>query len=159
MATPTDQLIDRFVLRLKESGVPIQPEDNSARLAELEATLPQRMPASYESFLSRYSFLSFEVAGILFFGWDSKSAPDLEMIPMAPHDMSKELVSAGFVQIGRPDTGSYDPVCFDLNSSGQNREYRIVQADHEQVLQWSRVKILREMWPSFRKMVELYLSE
>jgi hypothetical protein len=148
-----------FVSRLREFGVAIQPEDNSVRLAELEAALPKRMPASYESFLSRYSFLTFEAAGIEFFGWDSKSAPDYDMIPMAERDMSRELLSAGFVQIGRPDTAIYDPVCFDLNSPGQNREYRIVQADHEQVLQWSRVKILREIWPSFLKMVESYISE
>lgn len=158
MTNPTDQLIDLFAARLKESGVAIQPEDNSSRLAELEATLPKRMPASYESFLSRFSFLTFEAAGIEFFGWDSTSAPSADMIPMARRDMSKVLASAGYVQIGRLDTGSYDPICFDLNSPEQNREYRIVQADHEQVLQWSRVKILRELWPSFRKMVESYLS-
>jgi hypothetical protein len=158
MANSTDQLIDSFVSCLKESGMPIQPEDNSSRLAQLEATLPNRMPQSCESFLSRYSFLPFDAGGISFFGWDSMSAADVEMIPTAERDMSKELVTAGYVQIGRPSTGSYDAVCFDLNAPSQNREYRIVLADHEQVLQWSRIRFLKEMWPSFRKLVERHLS-
>jgi hypothetical protein len=115
------------------------------------------MPPTYESFLSRYSFLPFDACEISFFGWDSKFEVDHEMIPLAERDMSKQLVAAGYVQIGRPDTGSYDPICFDLNSQAQNREYRIVQVDHEWVLQWSRIKILREMWPSFRKMIEHHL--
>jgi hypothetical protein len=158
MANASDQLIDLFVARLKASGVAVRQEDNSSRLTQLQAKLPKRMPQSYESFLSRYSFVPFDTGGITLFGWDSTSAVDIDMIPLAERDMSKELVSAGFVQIGQLETRSYDPICFDLNSQRNNRECRIVQADHEQILQWSRIKVLREVWPSFRKLVEHHLS-
>ena len=158
MENPTDELINSFVARLQRAGELVQKEDNGSRLIQFEATLPNRMPLSYESFLSRYSFVPFDAGGISFFGWYSTSGEDPDMIPKTNRDMSKELGSGGYVQIGRPDTGHYDPVCFDLNQPRQNREWRIVLADHEQILQWSRIKILQELWPSFRNLVEHYLS-
>ncbi|HLQ52392.1 MAG TPA: hypothetical protein VK129_12895, partial [Terriglobales bacterium] len=65
---------------------------------------------------------------------------------------------AGYVQIGRPDTGNFDAICFDLNKSAQNREYRIVQIDHEDVLCNWKVRVSGELWPSFIKLVESALS-
>jgi hypothetical protein len=72
--------------------------------------------------------------------------------------MSKDLLPAGYVQIGRPEGGSYDPVCFDFNVPKQNREYGIVLIDHEEILCNSRIKVLQELWPSFRKLVEHQIS-
>ena len=41
-----------------------------------------------------------------------------------------------------------------MNTQKQNREYRIVLADHEEILRDLRVKIRSELWPSFRKFLE-----
>lgn len=65
---------------------------------------------------------------------------------------------AGYVQIGRPDTGDFDAICFDLNEPAQNREYRIVQVDHEDILCNWKVRVSGELWPSFIKLVEGALS-
>jgi hypothetical protein len=67
----TDQLIDSFATMLKDHGVPIRAEDNAMRLRVFEEKLPKRMPQSFESFLSRYSFPAFDVHGITLFEWDS----------------------------------------------------------------------------------------
>jgi hypothetical protein len=48
--------------------------------------------------------------------------------------LSEVLLPARYVQIGRPDTGSFDAICFDSNEPAQDREYRIVQVDHEEIL-------------------------
>ena len=79
MAGATDQLIDSFAYKLRQAGVPIRSEDNSARLMELEARLPKRLPQSFESLLSRYSFPSFEICGISFLGWESASSEFFEV--------------------------------------------------------------------------------
>ncbi len=156
MATATDQLIDQFAAKLNSLGVQIRPEDNLLRLQALEEKLPKRLPQSFTTLLSRYSFPPFDLGGITFFGWGLDHTEFSEVAPPAKGSLSELLLPAGYIQIGRPDTGDFDAVCFEL-SANQNREYRIVQADHEQILCNSRVAIRRELWPSFRRLVE-YLN-
>jgi hypothetical protein len=157
MSNATDQLIDKFAGKLKVSGVPIRLEDNAARLNTFEANLPRRMPQTFTSLLLRYSFPSFEACGISFFGWEPTRTEFSQVAPPAKGSLSELLLPTGYIQIGRPATGSFDAVCFEI-SSNQNREYRIVQADHEEILCNLRVKIREELWPSFRKLVEHWIS-
>src|SRR3984893_18576300 len=154
----TDELANAFASELKAKGAIVQPEDNSSRLHDLEAKLPKRLPPSFESFLSRYSFQSFDASGISFFAWGPDSTELLEVALPQKGSLSELLLPAGYFQIGRPDTGSFDAVCFDMNTQKQNREYGIVLADHEEILCNSRVKIRSEVWPSFRSLLEASIS-
>jgi hypothetical protein len=147
----TEQLADAFASKFKGA---IRPEDNSSRLLELESKLPRRLPPSFESFLSRYSFTPFDASGISFFGWGPTAVELFEVALPQKGSLSELLLPAGYFQIGRPDTGSFDAVCFDLNTQKQNREYRIVLADHEEILSKLRVTIRSELWPSFRDFLE-----
>src|SRR5579864_3004116 len=72
--------------------------------------------------------------------------------------LSELLIPAGYVQIGRPDTGDFDAICFDLSRQAQNREYRVVRVDHEDILCNWKVRVTGELWPSFIKLVESALS-
>ena len=143
---------------VKGRGVPIRAEDNASRLRALQERLPKRIPQSFESLLSRYSFPTFDVFGISLFGWDSDSTAILGEASAPKNSLSEVLIPAGYVQIGRPATGHFDAICFDLNHHAQNREYRVVQADHEEILCNRRVRVTEELWPSFAKLVESALS-
>jgi hypothetical protein len=154
----TDKLIETFASKLGSLGVPVREEDNKTRLEALEGKLPKRLPQSFASFLSRYSFPTFDVAGISLFGWESDSIAYIEEASAAKDSMSELLIPAGYLQIGQPDTGSFDAICFDLNDQRQNREYRIVRVDHEDILCNWRVRISAELWPSFIKLVDGVLS-
>jgi hypothetical protein len=68
------------------------------------------------------------------------------------------LLPAGYIQIGRPDTGNFDAICFDANAKASNREYPVVRIDHEEILCNWRVKVVQEVWPSFFAMVEEFIS-
>lgn len=153
MVSATHKLIDQFASKLSGSGVPIRPEDNISRLNALEADLPKRLPQSFTSLLSRYSFPSFDAGGITFFAWEAARTDFSEVALPVRDSLSELLLPAGFVQIGRPDSGSFDAVCFKFDKS-QNREYPIVEVDHEEILCNFQVTIGRELWPSFRKLVE-----
>lgn len=153
----TDKLIENFASRLRSLGVPIREEDNKTRLELLEGKLPKRLPQSFGSLLSRYSFPAFDVAGILLFGWERASIAYIEEVATAKDSLSELLIPAGYVQIGQPETGSFDAICFDLNQKCQNRECRIVQVDHEEILCNWRVRVSGEPWPSFIKLVESVL--
>jgi hypothetical protein len=150
----TEELAYAFASKLNAAGARVQPEDNVSRLHDLEAKLPKRLPPSFESFLSRYSFRSFDVSGISFFGWGPRSTELLEIALAQKGSLSEVLLPAGYFQIGRPATGSFDAVCFDMNTQKQNREYRIVLVDHEEILRNSGVSIRSELWPSFRRFLE-----
>lgn len=151
-------MIDSFASKLRFLGVPVREEDNKTRLELFEGKLPARLPQSFSSFLSRYSFPPFDVLGISMFGWESVSNSYSEEASAARGNLSELLIPARYVQIGRPDTGDFDAICFDLNHRRQNREYQIVQIDHEEILCNWRVRVSRELWPSFVKLVEGVLS-
>jgi hypothetical protein len=143
---------------VKEHGVPIRHEDNAPRLSGLEEKLPKRLPQSFESFLSRYSFPPFDVVGITFFGWESDSNLYITEALAAAGSLSELLIPAGYVQIGRPDGGDFDAICFDLKQKPQNREYRIVQVDHEDILCNWKVRVTGQRWHSFISLIESALS-
>jgi hypothetical protein len=147
----TEQLVDAFVSNFKGA---VRPEDNTAHLRDLESKLPKRLPSSFGSLLSRYSFAPFDESGISFFGWGLGRRELVEVALAQKGSLSELLLPAGYFQIGRPDTGSFDAVCFDMNTHKQNRECRIVLADHEEILSRLRVRISSELWPSFRNLLE-----
>jgi hypothetical protein len=153
-----DELIDSFAAMVKGRGVPIRAEDNALRLHVFEEKLPKRMPQSFESLLSRYSFPAFDILGITLFDWDSASNKYIVEASAPKNSLSELLIPAGYVQIGRPDTGDFDAICFDLNRQTQNREYRVVRVDHEDILCNWKVRVTGELWQSFIKFVESALS-
>lgn len=154
MSNTSDPLIDSFAAMLKRRGVPIRAEDNASRLSVFEEKLSKRMPQSFESLLSRYSFPAFDVIGITLFGWDSDSNRYIAEASAPKNSLSELLIPAGYVQIGIPDTGDFDAICFDFNRQPQNREYRVVQVDHEDILCNWKVRVTGELWSSFINLVE-----
>ena len=150
----TDKLIDSFAAIVKGRGVQIRPADNASRLRMFQEKLPKRLLQSFESFLSRYSFPAFDVLGITLFEWNSDLNKYIVEAAAPKNSLSELLIPAGYVQIGRPNSGDLDAVCFDLNRQAQNRECRVVQLDHEEILCNWRVRVTGELWPSFIKLVE-----
>jgi hypothetical protein len=65
------------------------------------------------------------------------------------------LLRAGFVQFGRPATGSYDPVCFDLNRKAEDGECPVVLLDHEAALMQGRAEVVTELADSFLSLVSI----
>jgi hypothetical protein len=158
MHSSLDQSLDRFAAMVKDCGVPIRSEDNATRLRVFEERLPKRLPPSFASFLSRYSFPSFDVLGISLFGWESDESEFIVETSTPRNSLSELLIPAGYVQIGRPATGNFDAICFDLNDRRQNRECSLVRVDHEDILIHFKVRVTSELWPSFVHLVESALS-
>jgi hypothetical protein len=61
--------------------------------------------------------------------------------------------SQEYIQFGLgPDMDS-DPVCFDIKSGTNSKDYRIVKIDHGEILCSYRVKVVKEIAPGFRHLV------
>lgn len=149
MSSTVEEFIDSFAEMLKQRGVPVRAENNLARLAMFEEKLPKRLPQSFAGFLSRYSFPAFDVMGVTLFAWEPNSNQFAREASAAKGSLSRLMLPAGYVQMGRPDTGDFDAICFDLNEKKQNREFRIVRIDHEEILCNGKIHLVGELWPSF----------
>lgn len=64
----------------------------------------------------------------------------------------------GFLQFGLPHETNYDPVCFDMKRRSR-ADAPIVQLDHEEILQSSRIRVVREIAPSFVGFMQTVLAE
>jgi hypothetical protein len=122
--------------------------DNSRRLDELQKRTGRSFPPSFEYFVDHYAFPAFEFGSVMFFantGMDTYWELE-KRLSQDPH-MSPQLLEAGFLQIGNPFFYHYDPVCFECN--GPRIEKRMVQLDHEAILQQRRMIAVREIASSF----------
>jgi hypothetical protein len=157
-----DHVVDHFAARLASLKITQINEIKIARwIEDFEKKLPKALPGSYRSLVTRYSFQSFDLRGISFFGntgTSNDNSDDLVVASLADRHITDTLLYSGYVQIGRPDTGDYDPICFDTNKPKQNREYSIVRIDHEEVLCNHRIKVRVEVATSFLALIEEYLE-
>lgn len=63
------------------------------------------------------------------------------------------LLQHGYLQFARPDTGDYDPICFDTRRRLKGGEHPVVRVDHESILCNKRIGTVTEIAPSFLKFV------
>ena len=119
----------------------------------MRAGLPQPYPPLFEAFLCAYAFLPFDFAGVSFFANTGENAPDdLGQALFKDRHIFGGSAPHGFLQFGRPDDGSFDPVCFDLNRL-QGEDAPIVRLDHEAILCDSRVSIRQQLARSFQALI------
>lgn len=119
-------------------------------IEELESKLPYPFPPSFHSLVSRYAYPDFTV-GPLWLLANTGEPLFYEMSDTIQRDvhLSKTLAKHGYLHFARPDTGSYDPVCFDTRRRLKNGEYPIVQVEHEAILCFDRIGDVTEIAPSF----------
>jgi hypothetical protein len=91
------------------------------------------LPEPYRSLLRYFRFPEFELLGFeSFSNFGDGSDNDIAVAPFKDRALREWLVPRGFIHIGRPSTGSYDPICFDL--ARETKEPKIVRFDHEDIL-------------------------
>ena len=113
------------------------------------------LPRLYRSFITRYRFVRFAIAPILFFtNTGQHGFYELADRIFADKCMSPVLLEQGLLQFGTPSTGSYDPICFATRRMIIG-DAPIVQIDHEDILSFNgEGSVVREIAPSFRNFVE-----
>jgi hypothetical protein len=139
------------------TGWRIVKSDDLDRIEVLQNRMGRRFPPSFVDLVSRYSFPAFEFGPLLFFAnhreetyWDLSRKLFLDPV------MSPMLLSAGFIQIGNPFFYNYDPVCFDCNFA--RTEPRLVQLDHEAILCYREIRIIKETASSFVELLKASLT-
>jgi hypothetical protein len=116
--------------------------------------LSKRFPVSFRSLYTRYSFPMFDAGNILFFANQGDGGQDeLDVAIFNDRYISEALLKSGFIQFARLTGGGYDPICFDARKSVNNREFPIVQLNHEEILCHDRIHLVANIAESFYRFV------
>lgn len=174
----TDELIDNFVNKLSsnyfkeldDNEVPpylrvaamneyeyqgkILKKDCTAWIDVLQSKLPFKLPPSYYSLVSRYAFPQFEYGSILLFANTGESVfYELAERVFSDKYLYPTLFANGLIEFGKAGHCAYDPICFDRKLG--KMECPIVQIDHEEVLINERIKVIKEIAPSFIEFINI----
>ena len=137
------ELIDQFVLKVDPSMAIFRKIELAPWIDDLESKLPRRLPSSFRSLATRYAFASVVVNDLILFGNSGLNLEDdLSELIFRDRLLAQAMFKNGYIQFARPDTGNYDPICFDATRSAANREFGIVRLDHEQILCHDLIKVV-----------------
>ena len=119
------------------------------------ASLPGRFPPLFERLVLSYRWTEVDLQTYRLLG----NPPGLDLSGLlegisGDPGLWEALLPAGYIQFGRGPDLDYDPVCFEMKSQSKGRDCRIVKIDHEEILCNYRVKVVTELAPSFRSLVE-----
>ena len=133
----------------------IRPADDNPWVPRLEARLPSRLPSIYRCFISRFRFAELEVGPITFFANTGQQTVfrDICRASFADEGLRSVLHADGLIQFGKQAGGGYDPVCFDMKRR-RAEDAPIIRVDHEAILMRGRIRVVRELAPSFRDLVD-----
>ena len=147
----TDAVIDAFVQRKIVEGCEFtRLAAHAPWIAAFEAKLPARLPPSFRSLILRFRFGPFRASGIEFFGnRGGGERDDLVIASLSDAALARVTRAHRFIQVGRPETRAYDPVCFDMSRRSKEGEAPLVCLDHEEILIHERIRVLRECARSF----------
>ncbi|MGD0305348.1 MAG: hypothetical protein ABSC71_11030 [Candidatus Acidiferrales bacterium] len=133
---------------------PLKVETPRPVLDSIYAKLPARFPPLHERLVLSYRWAEVDLGTYRLVANPPGSGLDGLFREMTGDEGLREsLLPAGYIQFGKGPDVNYDPVCFDLNARKKNREFRIVQIDHEEILCNYRIKVVHELAPSFDQLV------
>jgi hypothetical protein len=144
-----------IVAALEERGNPFEAAEISW-LVKLEENFGHPLPPMFRELISNFIFPEFDLAEVtLFSNLNDESDSDITVAPFADAFMSPWLRSHRFLQFGRPNTGSYDPVCFDLTA--QSHDPPVIVLYHEDILMERKYVYTEQIAPSFMALVDAEL--
>ena len=110
-----DELIDQFVVMIDPAGAVFRRIESAPWIDAFEARLPKRLPVSFRSLVTRYAFPPVDLGRLsLFANQGIDSQDELSVAIFKDQFIADATLKAGYIQFARPQSGSYDPICFDL---------------------------------------------
>lgn len=150
--------------RLSEADWPgtlnwqIATNEDANWLPDVERRLPFRLPLTFRSLISRYTFPSFVAGPLTLY---SVGLPDLtpgskeyRYAIFGDRFMSPFLLKQGLLPFARPEDWSYDPMCFDYRNSQRKLEPVVVRIDHEEILCNGRIRVVESLAKGFDVLLE-----
>ena len=96
-----------------------------------------KYPRVFQEFTEQHAFVAFDIDVVRVYGNFQGEEDSLEAL-LADRILTRGLVDAGFLPFGRPVTGSYDRICFDVRGLQEPEDAPVVWVDHEAILSKNR---------------------
>ena len=132
---------------------PVRVQTPPDALATLYATVRGRLPTLYEQLILTYQWAEVDLGQYRLL---PNFPPPLDgLVKVITNDsfMFDVLSPHNLVQFGQGPDVDYDPVCFDLHRRSADGDCAIVKADHEEILNRERLRIVAVLAGSFRELV------
>jgi hypothetical protein len=97
-----------------------------------------KYPRVFQEFTEQHAFVAFDIGGVRVYSNLQGEEDNVEGL-LADRILTRGLVDAGFLPFGRPVTGSYDRICFDVRGLQYSEDAPVVWVDHEAILSKDRV--------------------
>jgi len=133
---------------------PVRMETDRSALDGLYARLPFRLPRLYEELILSYRWVEADLIGYRFL--ENPPGPDLSGLLSAilrDKHLFPTIFRHGYVQFAKGEGIDYDPVCFDSKRRRKGGDCPVVKLDHEEILCNERLVVVKELAPSFVKLV------
>ena len=153
------ELIDKFVNLLDERGSLFCRIESAPWIEGFETNLPRQLPASFRSLVTRYTFPGFVIAGISFYENKGVDSPDELSAIFKDRIMAGVMLKGGYIQFARPESGSYDPICFAARRPVKKREFPVVRLDHEAILCRGEIRVVSTPAESFYRLVADFVGQ
>ena len=142
-------------LATRHTWRPMRLDMDPVELDGIYAKLPARFPKLFERLVLSYRWAEVHLDTFTLFpnhaksglsGWLRETSRDKFLWDF--------LIRSGFIPFAKGPDMDYDRVCFDIGARKKSGDYRIVKIDHEAALCNSRLKIVAELSPTFRDLVQ-----
>jgi hypothetical protein len=91
------------------------------------------LPRLFRDLVREHRFIAFEAGEIVFHSNIRGKENDFDSL-LGDKMLTTSLLKAGFSPVGRPATGSYDRVCFDMRHHRRPMDAPLVRLRHEAIL-------------------------
>jgi len=131
---------------------PLAQRTEASELDPLYAKLPARFPPLYEQLVLSYRWADVDLQPFtLLANPPGNGLSGLLQRVISDKGLWETLVPNGYIPFVKGTDIDYDPVCFDIKSR-ENRDYRIVKIDHQEILCNYRIKVVSELAPVFARL-------
>jgi hypothetical protein len=142
-------LLEKYRQLLQKSGIEFEKLDSAPWIDLWEKNAGLKFPEVFRTLVTNFSYFPFSIGEIRLFSNMGIKHYD-EMVEAISKDkiIYKQTRMNKYLHFARPEGGSYDPICFDLNKA-TNNDAPIVLLDHKEMLCFDRVKVISKISDSF----------
>jgi len=145
-----DEITQSFLASAPESEVDFLSVSSAPWIVEIEEAIGWEFPSSFHELYGKFLFESFEVGDVEFFAnLDSDEYEDIKQSLFRDAIILKVTLDNGYIHFAKSSDGSYDPICFNTWRRNDG-DYEIVRLDHEAILQFEKIKVVKVIASSLK---------
>jgi hypothetical protein len=142
--------LELLIMEIRKRGALVDGLAGAARRVAVGCAYPRL----FLELLEHHSFKAFDAGGVRIHSNLRGEEENLEEL-LSDKILTQALCEAGFSPFGRPSTGNYDRICFDMRRGGRLADAPVVVMDHEFILSHNRIPKARPLTVGLMQLFEV----